>query len=348
MMSTLPPPSGNEPAQPMKLRKVVVLGANSFSGQDFVDLLLDDPDCSVIGISRSAERSPLFLKYRERTGQTRFRYHQLDLNCRLPAVLELLDAERPDSIVNFAAQSEVAPSWEHPEHWFQTNCVALAGLVNHLRRVDYLQRYLHVSSPEVYGHCTGRVTEEAPLHPSTPYAASKAAADLLLSTYHRQYGFPLLTVRATNVYGARQQLFKIIPRTAIFLMLGRPVELHGGGTAVKSYIHIRDVSRGELAVLRQGRMGEIYHLSPDEGIEVRRVVRMICERMGRAFESSVRSVGERPGQDAAYVIDSTRARNELGWLPGTSLDEGLHEVVAWVERNIDAIRKLPLTYQHQP
>src|SRR5689334_3133848 len=149
------------------------------------------------------------------------------MNRDMPEILSLLDAERPEMIVNFAAQSEVAPSWEHPEHWFQTNTVALARLVNHLRRQHYLRRYLHVSSPEVYGTCSGNVTESAPLNPSTPYAASKAAADMLLETYRKQFGFPLVSVRATNVYGARQQLFKIIPRSAIYMRLGKKIQLHG-------------------------------------------------------------------------------------------------------------------------
>lgn len=328
--------------------KIVVLGANSFSGQDFVDLLLDDPRHEVIGVSRSRERSPLFLRYKRRADLSRYRYHQLDLNRDMPELLALLDAERPTAIVNFAAQSEVAPSWEHPEQWFETNTVALAKLVNHLRRQDYLQRYLHVSSPEVYGTCVGSVHEDAPLNPSTPYAASKAAADLLLETYRRQFGFPLLTVRATNVYGAGQQLFKIIPRSALFIKLGRTIPLHGGGAAVKSYIHIRDVSRGELAILQRGQVGSIYHLSPDRGIAVREVVRLICERLGVALEDATTTVEERPGQDAAYVIESTKARTELGWAPQVSIAEGLAEVVAWVEANWDEIQRQPLDYQHKP
>lgn len=328
--------------------KIAVLGANSFSGQDFVDLLLDDPEHQVIGVSRSPERSELFLRYKARSELSRYGFVQLDLNRDMLALLDLLDAERPVAIVNFAAQSEVAPSWEYPEHWFQTNCVALARLVNHLRRRDYLRRYLHVSSPEVYGTCEGAVTEEAPLKPSTPYAASKAAADLLLATYFKHFGFPLLTVRATNVYGARQQLFKIIPRSVICLGLGRRIELHGGGWAVKSYIHVRDVSRGELAVLVRGRPGQIYHLSPHRGVAVRDVVRVICDRLGRSFEDWTTAVDQRPGQDAAYVIDSSRARRELGWAPVIDLDEGLAEVVAWVEKNWDEIVRLPLEYQHRP
>lgn len=329
------------------LRKIVVLGANSFSGQDFVDLLLDDPAHEVIGVSRSPERSGLFLRYRERADLARYRYHQLDLNADMPALLELLDTERPDAIVNFAAQSEVAPSWDHPEQWFATNTVALARLVNHLRRQDYLQRYLHVSSPEVYGTCVGSVYEDAPLNPSTPYAASKAAADLLLETYRRQFGFPLVTVRATNVYGARQQLFKIIPRSVIYMKLGRVIPLHGGGAAVKSYIHIRDVSRGELAILQRGEVGRIYHLSPDQGIAVRDVVRLLCERLGLDFATATETVAERPGQDAAYVIESTRARAELGWAPRIPMAEGLAEVVSWVEANWEAIQQQPLEYQHK-
>ena len=329
-------------------RKFLVLGANSFSGQDFVDLLLDNPANEVIGVSRSEERSELFLSYKSRDYGTRYRYFQIDLNQQMPELLELLDAERPDYIVNFAAQSEVAPSWVYPEHWFQTNCVALARLVNHLRKSSYLRRYLHISSPEVYGTFLGKLDEDAPLNPTTPYAASKAGADLLLSTYFGQFDFPLVTVRATNVYGPGQQLFKIIPRSAIYLKLGKTIELHGGGKAVKSYIHIRDVSRGELAALQCGQLGHIYHLAPEEGIAVRDVVRMVCERAGRGFDDSTTVVEERPGQDPAYVIDSRRAREELGWSPQIDLETGLSEVVSWVEEYWDEITRQPLEYRHKP
>lgn len=326
---------------------VVVLGANAFSGQDFVDLLLDHPAYRVVGVSRSPERSALFLRYRLRSDLSQYSYHQLDLNRDVSRLLELLDAEQPEYIVNFAAQSEVAPSWEHPEHWFETNTVALAKLVNHLRQRSYLQRYLHISSPEVYGACVGTIREDALLRPSTPYAASKAAADMLLNVYHRQFGFPLLTVRATNVYGARQQLFKIIPRSVIFMKQGRKIPLHGGGTAVKSYIHVRDVSRGELAILEQGRIGELYHLSPDQGIAVRDLVRLVAERLGKTLADVTEAVAERPGQDAAYVIDSTKARSELNWQPRVSLEEGIAEVVQWVGEYWDDIQRQPLEYIHK-
>lgn len=330
------------------MTRYLVLGSNAFSGQDFIDLVLADGNAEVMGVSRSPEAPAFRLRYKERADLSRFHFRQLDMNRDMAALTALMDQWQPDYIVNFAAQSEVAPSWEYPEHWFETNTVALAMMINHLRRRDYLRRYLHISSPEAYGDCAGKViTEAAADNPSTPYAASKAAADMLISVYHKQYGFPALFVRATNVYGARQQLFKIIPRTAIYVKLGRRIQLHGGGKAVKSYIHVRDVSVGELAILRDGRLGERYHLSPDTGISVADVVAIIVQRMGGSIEECVEIVEERPGQDAAYLINSSKARSRLGWQPTISFEQGVDEVVGWVERHWSEISRQSLDYQHK-
>jgi len=328
-------------------RKIAVIGSNSFSGSDFIDLLLDDEQNEVIGMSRSPEKSALFLPYK-RHHEANFTFYQMDLNKHMPEIIELLDSFEPEYVVNFAAQSEVAPSWEHPEQWFETNVVALAKLANALKDRAYLKRYVHISSPEVYGTCEGKVTESASLNPSTPYAASKAAADLFLSTLVKNFQFPLITIRSTNVYGAHQQLFKIIPKSVIYLKMGKRIPLHGGGMAVKSYIHIRDISRGELAAMEGGCSGTIYHLSPEKGYAVRDVVQTICQLMQRDFGASTIAVGERLGQDAAYVIDSTRAREELDWYPQVALEDGLAQVIDWIENNWEEIQREPLEYVHRP
>jgi dTDP-glucose 4,6-dehydratase len=330
------------------MQKVLVIGSNSFSGSDFIDLLLGETEYEVIGVSRSEEKSAVFLPYRLRDELSRFSFHQIDMNRDMDALRELLDRERPEYVVNFAAQSEVAPSWENPGQWFQTNAVAIAELGHHLKDCAWLEHYVHISSPEVYGSCEGTVREDAPLNPTTPYAASKAAGDLMLSTLVKNYDFPLVSIRATNVYGAHQQLFKIIPRSVIYLKLDRTIELHGGGVAVKSYIHIRDVSRGELAAMQQGQPGALYHLSPDEGVAVRDVVATICARLGKDFDESTTGVAERLGQDRAYVIDSTKARETFGWAPQVSLREGIDGVADWIEREWDTVRSETLDYVHKP
>lgn len=328
------------------MKKVVVVGSNSFSGSDFIDLLLGKGGYDVIGISRSPEKNKVFLPYK-RFKRAPFKFYKLDLNTESEKIIKLLAREKPHYIVNFAAQSEVAPSWQHPQHWFETNVVSLAKLTNYLKGVTYLKKYMHISTPEVYGTCVGVVKEDAALNPSTPYAASKAAADMFLFTLVKNFKFPLVMVRSTNVYGAHQQLFKIIPRTVISIKKGKKVALHGGGKAIKSYIHIRDISEGELAVLEKGKTGEIYHLSPDRGIKVADVVGRICDKMNVLFTKATKVSAERLGQDKTYVIDSTKARKAFGWKPSVSLEEGIEGVIDWVNNNWNVIKRLPHEYIHK-
>lgn len=328
------------------MKKVLVIGSNSFSGSDFIDLLLEKGEYEVTGISRSAEKEALFLPYRAKQS-SHFTFEQIDLNKDLDKLDRLLETFQPEYIVNFAAQSEVGPSWENPDHWFQTNAVALTSLANLLKDKKFLKKYVHISSPEVYGTCEGFIKEDTPVNPSTPYAASKAAGDMSLFTFCKNFDFPLVMIRATNVYGAHQQLFKIIPRTAIYIKNNKKIGLHGGGVAVKSYIHIRDVSCGELLAMEKGRVGEIYHISPDQGVAVKDVVKTICDKMNVSFEEMTEIAPERLGQDKAYTIDSSKIRNELGWKPEITLEEGIDQTVKWINSHFDAIRMQPLEYVHK-
>lgn len=326
---------------------VLVLGSNSFAGGALIDALLRrEGGGAVVGVSRSPEKSPLFLPYRK-LDSPRFRFHQLDMVRDSRRLLELFDEVRPAAVVNFAALNEVAPSNEHPGDYFLTNCVALADLVDSLRRRDYLQRWIQISSPEVYGSCPHALTEEeAQMHPSTPYAASKGGADLLLQSLGKTFGFPALFVRATNYYGRHQQLHKLIPRTVIRIRSGEVLELHGGGHAVKSWIHIRDVADALIALIERGRPGEVYHLTDSNAVSVRDVVRQLCELTQRPMEEVVRIVEERPGQDARYELDDAKARRELGWAPRVPFRDGLAEVVEWIDANWDEVQASSQQYRH--
>ncbi len=328
------------------MKKVLVIGSNSFSGSDFIDLLLEEEKYDVIGISRSHEKSDLFLPYKKRELKN-FKFFQIDLNKDIDKLEVILDKFKPENIVNFAAQSEVAPSWNYPHQWFQTNVVALTKLINMLKDKNYLKKYVHISSPEVYGTCEGIVTEKSPMNPSTPYAASKAAGDFSLFTFFKNFNFPLVIIRATNVYGAHQQLFKIIPRSIIFIKLGKTIELHGGGQAIKSFINIRDVSNGELLAMERGRAGEIYHLSPDKGIAIKDVVNLICKKMNVDFEKATKVVEERLGQDKAYIIDSTKARKEFSWTPAISFEKGIQTTINWIKEEFEQIKNESLVYLHK-
>ncbi len=326
--------------------KIAVIGSNSFSGTHFVNYALAE-GAEVIGISRSQEPNAVFLPYKNRQNAT-FQFYQLDLNHDLEQLMRIIREFEPDYVVNFAAQSMVGESWQYPEHWFQTNTVATVKLHDQLRLCEFMKKYVHISTPEVYGTCEGLVQESSNYNPSTPYAVSRAATDMSLKTFFDAYDFPVVFTRAANVYGPGQQLYRIIPRAILYFMLGKKLQLHGGGHSVRSFIHIRDVADGTLRAARNGDPGEIYHLSTTRNISIRSLVQMIAEQMELSFEDNIEDVGERMGKDAAYLLDGTKARETLGWKDQISLEQGIDETIAWVKDNLEELKKQPFDYIHKP
>ena len=327
--------------------KIVVIGSNSFSGASFVDYCLEQ-GAEVIGMSRSAEPHEAFLPYRWSGKQAGFRFYPYDINHHLDQIMTLVEIERPTHVVNFAAQSMVGESWKTPEHWFQTNVVATVKLHDKLRKCDFLDRYVHVTTPEVYGSVSGKIGEDTPFNPSTPYAVSRAAADMSLKTFFEAYRFPVVFTRAANVYGPGQPLYRIIPRTIFFVQEGRKLGLQGGGISMRSFIHIRDVSSATWALMLGGKPGETYHISTDRFVTIRGLVEQICALLGADFADSVEITPERLGKDALYALDSTKLRQGFGWTDAVSLEEGLADCVAWVDRFLTDLRALPQDYIHKP
>lgn len=325
---------------------IVVIGSNSFSGATFVDFALRQ-GVRVIGASRSVEPVSAFLPYKWHD-HANFSFHPLDLNKDLVEITRLIGDTRPAYVINFAAQSMVGESWQNPGDWFMTNTVSTIKFHDELRKFDFLKRYVHVSTPEVYGSCSGFVKEDFPFNPSTPYAVSRAAADMSLRTFRATYNFPVVTTRAANVYGPGQQLYRIIPRTILFILLGRKLQLHGGGVSTRSFIHMRDVSDATWKIMQDGRDGDTYHISTNEVVSIRQLVERICTKLGVPFEDHVEVVGERMGKDSAYHLDSTKLRDELGWQDRIDLDHGLDECIAWVRANIDELKAQPYDYIHRP
>ena len=324
--------------------KIVVIGSNSFSGASFLPYAIDD-GFEVVGVSRSKEPDSVFLPYKYLGGEIEF--HQLDLNHDLDKIMTLINSKKPEYVVNFSAQSMVAQSWDHPDHWFQTNVVSTVLFHDRLRRCDFLKKYVHISTPEVYGSCEGYIKENNSYYPSTPYAVSRAAADMSLHTFFNSYQFPVVFTRAANVYGPGQQLYRIIPRTILFIKLGKKLQLHGGGVSERSFIHMQDVSDATLRIMKQASPGEIFHIATNDSITIRNLVEMICDVMGVHFEDHVTVTEELMGKDSAYLLDSSKARRTLGWKDQVSLKEGILTVLQWIEKNLDILQQQPFDYVHK-
>lgn len=331
--------------RPTSDKVFVVIGSNCFTGSHIVDALLDNPDHRVIGVSRSPEYHSIFLPYK-RHRSPNFVFHQIDLVRGFDALVKVLDKEEPSVVINAAALSEVALSNERPVEYFETNTVGIVRVCNFLRTRPYLKRYVHISSAEILGSCATPAAEDALFNPSTPYAVSKAATDQYLNTLIMNFAFPATLIRSTNVYGRHQQLFKIIPRTVIYIKRGKTIELHGGGTSMKSFIHVRDVMQGIMLAIERGHSGT-YHFTVPSDQTVADVVRFVCQAMGRDFEQVTRMVGERLGQDTRYWLDCSKVQRDLGWQAAIPFAQGVREVIDWIESNWEVILHEPHVYVHK-
>ena len=328
-------------------KRFLVIGSNSFSGAYFVKYLLDRGD-EVLGVSRSAEPNEVFLPYKWDAYEGNFSFHQIDINHQLDELLRLVKELEPEYVVNFAAQGMVAQSWETPEHWYQTNVVGQVKLHDQLRKLLFLKKYVHVSTPEAYGSTDGWIKEGFHFSPSTPYAVSRAACDLHLMSYFKAYQFPVCFTRAANVYGPGQQLYRIIPRAMLYARLGKKMQLHGGGHSIRSFIHMKDVSDATYRIAVDGVAGDTYHISTPNIVSIRELVEKVCVLTGVDFIELAVVSDDRLGKDQAYLLDSGKIRRKLGWSDAVSLDEGLKETLAWVDSSLSILKTLPADYIHKP
>lgn len=327
--------------------KYLVLGSNSFSAGSFINYILnEEKDSKVFAISRSEEYHKTQLAYKNNENYSNVNFYQYDLNENIDDIVKLIQEENIEYIFNFAAQGMVAQSWENPEQWFNTNTLSLVKLLDKIYKFKFIKKFVQVSTPEVYGPCNN-IKESMNFHPSSPYAASKASADLILYSYFVTHGFPVNYTRASNVYGAYQQLYRIIPKTILMIKKGEKLQLHGGGKAIRSFIHIDDVSTATLKIAKEAKAGEIYHLSDDKTISIYDLVELICNQMNVDINNHIEIVEDRVGQDSLYLMNNEKLKNDLDLTIQKSLKDGISEVISWIESNYNTLKDFPDYYIHK-
>jgi len=246
----------------------------------------------------------------------------------------VLKTFRPDAVVNFAAETHVDRSINEPSPFIRTNVLGVFTVLEVVRRLD-VPLYVHISTDEVYGDLAGVegfVDESWPLNPSSPYSASKAAGDLLIKAYGRTYGVRYRIVRPCNNYGPYQHPEKLIPRTIVRLLHGKPATIYGDGLQVRDWIYVEDFCRALETVIERGRDFEVYNVCANQFATVKEIVEKIVKIMGKDPSKDVVYVGGRPGEDRRYAMRCEKIR-ELGWRPLVSLDEGLKRTVEWYLSN---------------
>lgn len=299
------------------------------------------------GVSRSPEPRNLFLPRTWQQSDCDFTFQQLDLNHDSKVLGQKLRDFDVTHIINFAAQSMVGQSWATPEDWYETNVVAISKLANNILQIPTLEKFIQVSTPEVYGSTADWINEGHPFNPSTPYAASRAAADIHLRLMASQRGLPVIFTRAANVYGPGQQPYRVVPKAAILANKLEPFALEGGGLSKRSFIHIDDVVEATFLISQKGQLGNDYHISTNELISIRDLVEKVYEHSGFTNLGQDQFIEDRLGKDSGYFLASHKIRDELEWAPRVGLDQGLIDTIQWVRNNASELSTMKLDYVHK-
>ena len=311
--------------------KIVVTGGAGFIGSNFIFYMLGKhPEHQLICLDKLTYAGDL-ATLSSVMEHPNFRFVRGDIADRV-AVYGLFEAEKPDVVVNFAAESHVDRSIENPGVFLQTNVIGTQVLLDACRKYG-VQRFHQVSTDEVYGDLPLDrpdllFTEETPLHTSSPYSASKAGADLLVQAYHRTFGVPTTISRCSNNYGPYQFPEKLIPLMIANALADKPLPVYGEGLNVRDWLYVEDHCAAIDLILERGRPGQVYNIGGHNERRNIDIVKLICKELGKA-ESLITYVTDRKGHDMRYAIDPTFIHRELGWLPETKFEDGIQKTIRW-------------------
>ena len=310
---------------------IIVTGGAGFIGSNFVfHMLQAHPDYRIVCLDKLTYAGNLST-LEPVLQQDNFRFVKADI-CDRQAVDKLFQEEKPDIVVNFAAESHVDRSIENPGIFLETNIMGTAVLMDACRKYG-IQRYHQVSTDEVYGDLPLDrpelfFTEETPLHTSSPYSSSKASADLLVMAYYRTYGLPVTISRCSNNYGPYHFPEKLIPLMIANALADKPLPVYGNGENVRDWLYVEDHCRAIDLIIHAGKVGEVYNVGGHNEKRNIDIVRIICQELGKP-ESLIVHVEDRKGHDRRYAIDPAKIHRELGWLPETKFEDGIKKTIKW-------------------
>ncbi len=311
--------------------KILVTGGAGFIGSAFIRLLIAETSHSVVNLDKLTYAGNLE-NLTAVDSSDRYSFVHGDI-CEQRLVDSLVESERPDAVVHFAAESHVDRSILSPEPVIQTNLRGTFTLLEAARK-HKIGRFAHVSTDEVYGSLAAplEATEEFPLNPSSPYSASKAGSDLLARSYFVTYKVPVVITRASNNYGPYHFPEKLIPLMIANALEDRPLPVYGDGMQVRDWLYVVDHCRGILAVLEKGRDGEIYNIGGNRSLPNLEVVKLLLSLTGKP-ESLIQYVTDRPGHDRRYALSSEKLMRETDWRPLTDFEDGLASTIDWYKSN---------------
>ena len=314
---------------------IIVTGGAGFIGSNFVYHMLGKYSDYKIVCVDSLTYAGNLSTLEDALKNPNFKFYKTDI-CNREEIYKIFENEKPNIVVNFAAESHVDRSIDNPEIFLKTNILGTQVLMDACLKYG-IDRYHQVSTDEVYGDLPLDrpdlfFTESTPIHTSSPYSASKAAADLLVLAYHRTYGLPVTISRCSNNYGPYHFPEKLIPLMIVNALNEKPLPVYGKGENVRDWLYVEDHCKAIDLIIHKGTAGEVYNVGGHNEMANIDIVKLICKRLGKS-EDLITYVTDRKGHDLRYAIDPTKIHTELGWLPETKFADGIEKTIKWYLEN---------------
>lgn len=322
-------------------KTIMIIGSSSFSGSWFAKKMIEE-NFKVIGLSRTKIKKEFSF-----INPKKFFFHKVDINKNFKNFVKLVEKYRPETIVNFAAQSFVRTSWDTPADWFKTNTLSSIKIAHFLKDKKFLKKFIQISTPEIYGNIKNFHKNNS-FNPTTPYALSKLSFDLFLAMLMKKYNFPVIFVRSANVYGEGQQLYRIIPKAIIKIKKKEKLFLNDMGEVYRSFIHISDNSDLIFQIMKNGKIGKTYHPSTDKLISLKDLAKIICKKLNSNYKKLIILKKNKTTDDKHYNIYSSNELKKLNFKPNfISVESGVDRTINWINKNWEIFKKSNLEYKHK-
>ena len=318
------------------MKKIIVTGGLGFIGSNLIDLLLKK-NYSVINIDK-ATYSSNYYNVKEFKNSKKYTFIKLDINNK--KLKNILFNFKPEGIFNLAAETHVDRSIDNPDSFIQSNIVGVYNLLENFKKFTkkHKSKLIHISTDEVYGDILkGRSNEKYPYRPSSPYAASKAASDHLVSSYIRTYNLPAIVTNCSNNYGPKQYPEKLIPKLIYNIMNNKPLPIYGKGKNSREWIYVKDHCEALIKVFLKGKIGEFYNIGSNKNMNNLEVTKELLKNSKKLFslgkKVKINFVKDRPGHDIRYALNSNKIKKKIGWYPTTNFSKGIKLTLEWYLKN---------------
>ena len=329
----------------MNREKFFLLGVSSFAGASMASFLINKKKM-VYGTYKT-NKTKAYLPFKKlETKDNKVNLIKIDLLKDNKKLLKKIKKINPDYIIDFASICMVGESWTNPRKYFNTNVLSKTELISNLKKIKKLKKYIYISTPEVFGSSKNFIKEKSnDFSPSTPYAASKLACEILIKSYIKNFNTPIIIARFSNFYGPGQPAYRLIPKIILSIKKKIKFPLDGKGLSKRNYIFSEDFCKGIFKIVKKGKNGNTYHFASKKLYSVKEIIFKICKIMNINYKNLVISKKDRIGKDRIYKLSSYKTEKQLDWSASVTFDDGIKKTINYINDNFDCIKKESMNFK---